>query len=255
MTPREMRRRVREGLPYGDVLPPAPPRVQDQENLFAQLTSASATEGRYPATLYFSDQTGTVATFTAISDAGGVWVKGPNGETLTTSTYYPVRLAGTKTADGKSCYDVVGKLSSATAEEVLHLYVTRTGDQSINNLVLTNITWQAETYDSGWSFTPPSADLTPPGSDFNIFLIDVLLEWEAGAGTFRYAEITSASTTVSLNYDTFAKSIQHLSAVIVGNNATTINVKVMHDHGSALNIKNSVYTHCTVTKIAGDPIP
>lgn len=87
------------------------------EICWVQITSTTQTDNRYPGSLY--RRNANAGTFTLEGSAGSIWVDTPNGESLSTGTYYPARIAGNKTSDSKAIYDVFGRfgLTAITVEE------------------------------------------------------------------------------------------------------------------------------------------
>jgi hypothetical protein len=78
---------------------------------WVQITSTSQTDNRYPGSLY--RRLGADASFEIIGSAGYIWVDTPNGESLSTSTYYPARISGVKESDSKPIFDVIASSKDA----------------------------------------------------------------------------------------------------------------------------------------------
>lgn len=122
-------RRIKERLPSGGVFLPeeTPPPYVD---VWAQITSTTQTDSRYPATIYSND--GNAATFTAISAAAGAWVDTPNGETLTTGVYLRAVPAGIKAADGKPIFYAVGTAKDQNIRGKLDAELTYQGSATMS---------------------------------------------------------------------------------------------------------------------------
>jgi hypothetical protein len=81
-----------------------------------KITSTTKIAGRYPGTLYHYDADADTLTPDTIGD---IWIKAFNSVALETGVFYPARVAGARSADGKLIYYVL--LAGSDAEQVANI--------------------------------------------------------------------------------------------------------------------------------------
>lgn len=140
---RNTMQRVEEALAAGGALPP-PPMPEATELHVLQITSASQTSARYPATLYARDAD--AETFTAYT-ADDCWARGLNGEALSLGVYYWAKVEGPRAADGKLIYSVVGIVGSDSGFSGCSVN-DQTHIASISSGATSAIDWNSEDFDT-----------------------------------------------------------------------------------------------------------
>src|SRR5262245_52730422 len=99
---------MREALPFG-ADPIEGQQFETTEIHWIKLTSTTASGGFYPAKRY--DVNAESQLFTDPDDDCWAWF--PNGDTTQTDIFYPMRLVGIKSTDGKAIYAYFSRTSQS----------------------------------------------------------------------------------------------------------------------------------------------
>lgn len=160
-------------------LNPAGPRAPNTEAGIelhpVQITSTTQTDGRYPGTLYLRD----VATddFTQLGDAAAIRVTTPNGESLTTGTYYWAKLVGTD-SDGRPVYEAVGTFAAASSFSGASVWLNSSQTVAVGQ---TTIQWTHQAWDTDdyWDIGAPDRLVIRQSGDY---VVMAGVTW-SGSGT------------------------------------------------------------------------